>query len=214
MKETNRKLGVWCFSLLLVVVLLLVGKTIVKFYFSSSVVNVLIGVLIVAVLCLFFFMHKDDLKHFFKQLISVIAILVGLGALFKYVQDIELISALVSLTFGVWAIIWTLNARSVLSPGSSMRKYATSFFFCLLFVLIFSIWDAAINLLGLKGMLVYVRYIIMIFVYTTFVLASYKVYTIGKEFGFSAQSEKIKKVMKKKSSLNKKKGKLLRNYRK
>mgnify|MGYP000235847767 CR=1 FL=1 len=195
MEKTNNKLAVWCLSLLLAVVILLVGRTIITFYLPPSTMNILLGVLVLAILCLFFFIHKNDLKNFFKQLIGLIAIFVGLGALFRYVQDIELISVLISLTFGIWAIIWTLNARSVLSEGSSMKRYATSFFFCLLFLLIFSIWDAAINIFQLKGVLVHLRYVIMIFVYTTFVFASYKVYSIGKEFGFSAQSAKIKKVM-------------------
>ena len=212
MKELNYKLGIVCMSLLLAIVVLLTGRTITGYYLQNTlseakIINIFIGIIVIVILSFFIYINRGNLKGFAKNLISTFAIFAGLYVLLKFVKDIELISALISLTFGVWAIIWTLNARNVLSKGSSIRSYTGYFFFCLLFVLLFSIWDATVNFFKIEGLIVYIKYIIIILIYTSFVFASYKIYKIGTEFGFVEESKKIKKVMSKQ-----KKKKLLKDY--
>ena len=157
--------------------------------------TIIIGAIALAILLFFIYLNRGNIMQLGKNLISTLAILSGLYALFKYVRDVELISAMLTLTFGVWAIIWTLNARSVLSKGSTIRRYTTSFLSCLLLVLIYSLWDISIALFNLTGWIVYVKHIIIIFVYTTFVFTAYRIYKIGKEFGFAEESSRIKKIL-------------------
>ena len=184
-------------------VIFLLGKTTTGYYGAvvesgTSMLNVIIACVIMLLLALLTYAHRNDIKAFGKNLLGVAAILAGFYGVIVYVGDLELISAIIAITFGVWAIIWTLNARSVLSSGSSMRKYANSFFLCLIFMLLFSVWDISENLLKFEMDMAFVKYILLIVVYSTFVFASYRIYKLGREFGFAGERIKMKKILKKK----------------
>ncbi len=157
--------------------------------------TLIIAAIAIAILLFFIYMNRSNMIQFGKSLISTFAILSGFYALFKYVRDVEIISVLLTLSFGVWAIIWTINAYSVLSKGSTIRRYTGSFLSCLIFVLIYSLWDFSVSLFHLNQWFAYGKYIIIIFVYTTFVFTAYRIYKIGKEFGFAEESSRIKKIL-------------------
>jgi len=203
MKKRERKyiLSLIIMGLLLFLIGLILGRSITGAFSSNfaspetAFSTIMIGAIALAILLFFIYINRSNILQLGINLISTIAILSGLYALFKYVRDIELISAMLTLTFGVWAIIWTVNAYSVLSKGSTIRKYTGSFLLCLVFVLIYSLWDISIDLFNLNEWLIYMKYIILIFVYTTFVFAAYRIYKIGKEFGFTEESSRIKKLL-------------------
>ncbi|HLD12638.1 MAG TPA: hypothetical protein VJB87_03525 [Candidatus Nanoarchaeia archaeon] len=138
------------------------------------------------------------MKEFIKVLITVLAIVAGLFGLIRFVgSDLALFIGLCSLSFGITALFFTLKARSVLSKGSSLREYTTSFAFCLVFILIFSIWDNLIDLFQWQDVLIYPKYFFITLAYFVFVYTSYRIFNIGKEFGFVNQAKKIKDAMKK-----------------
>jgi len=157
--------------------------------------TLIIAAVALAILLFFIYLNRANMLQLGKNLISTLAILSGLYALFRYVRDVEIISGMLTLTFGVWAIIWTINAYSVLSKGSTIRKYTGSFLVCLLLVLFYTLWDFTTTLMEVPEWLLYSKYIILIFVYTTFVFTAYRIYKIGKEFGFAEESSKIKKLL-------------------
>ena len=131
-------------------------------------------------------------------IITVLAIIGGLFGLITLVgQNITLFIGLASLSFGITALFFTLKARSILSKGSSLRDYTTSFAFCLFFILIFSIWDNLIELFEWRNSLVYPKYFFITLAYFVFVYTSYRIFNLGKEFGFSTQAAKIKEALKK-----------------
>lgn len=157
--------------------------------------TIIIAAVALAMLLFFIYINRANILQLGKNLLSTVAILSGLYALFKYVRDVEIISGMLTLTFGVWAIIWTTNAYGVLSKGSTIRKYTGSFLACLILVLIYSLWDFTTTLIEVNEWLLYSKYIILIFVYTTFVFTAYRIYKIGKEFGFAEESSRIKKLL-------------------
>ena len=138
------------------------------------------------------------MKELFKVLITVLAIIAGLFGMINLVgQDLSLFIGLSSLSFGITALFFTLKARSILSQGSSLREYTTSFAFCLILIIIFSIWDTLIDLFQWRAILIYPKYFFITLAYFVFVYTSYRIFNIGKEFGFMKQAEKIQKAMKK-----------------
>ncbi len=131
-------------------------------------------------------------------IITLIAIIGGLFGLITIVgEDIPLFIGLASLSFGITALFFTFKARSILSHGSSLRDYTTSFALCLMFILFFSIWDMLIDLFQWEKGLIYPKYFFITIAYFVFVYTSYRIFNLGKEFGFSEQASKIKKAMKK-----------------
>ena len=74
------------------------------------------------------------MKNKIPIIVAFVAVIVGLTAVIKLTSDVsaELTIGLVSLTFGLTAIMWTLKARNRLSVGSSLRRYTTNFVFCLI----------------------------------------------------------------------------------
>jgi len=120
-----------------------------------------------------------------------------------------LIIGILSLTFGVTALIWTIKARKSLSKGSSLKAFTTNFMIIVIFVLCFSSWDIAVRMLYLKdlyGELVQLpMYLFITLAYIAFVGAAYKIRNIGKEFGFTTQSKAIEKVIEKTKKRKKKK---------
>jgi hypothetical protein len=141
------------------------------------------------------------MNHGMKYIFGLTAILLGLITIMWIVKQADLIAGIVSLTFGVMAIIWAYRARKALSPGSSLREYAMYFITCLVFVVAFSIMLTAERFFvqtSVGTFLVYFEYALLTMAYLTFVIASYKIWSIGQEFGFQAESAEIKKVIKKK----------------
>lgn len=154
-----------------------------------------------------------ELKDKIAVLVSVIAIVIGLTAIIKLVAivSIELTVGVVSLSFGLTAAMWTLRARKHLSPGSSLRKYTTNFFLCLLFLLIVSIWITIGKVVDLKAKfglgVTYIEYLFITAAYFTFVIAAYQILYLGREFGFEEEAKEIKKVILEKKEKNNKKKK-------
>ena len=144
----------------------------------------------------------------FKIITAVIAVLFGLFAIVKIIKVPELIVGLISLTFGITAIIAVYRARSVLSPQSSLRIYTTYFLFSLVFVLLFSIWHSLNKLLlweEINPLLIYPEYIFISIAYIIFAISAYKILYLGKEFGFQSEAKEIAKVIKEKKNKKRKK---------
>ncbi len=136
-----------------------------------------------------------------KYLIGLTAISLGLITIMWIVKQADLIAGILSLTFGIMAIIWSYRARKSLSPGSSLREYPTYFIICLIFVVAFSIALTAERFfirISTGTILIYLEYTLLTLAYLTFVAAAYKIWSIGQEFGFEKESAEIKKAMKKK----------------
>ena len=138
-----------------------------------------------------------------KFLSALFAIVLGLFVIIKLVGNVELIVGIISLTFGILAIIWTLKARSVLSAGSSLRKYTGNFLMCLIFILLFSVWNTMSKILSFQGIFLYFEYFFIIMAYMVFVMAAYQILYLGKEFGFSKEIKIMKKAIKEKKSKTK-----------
>jgi uncharacterized membrane-anchored protein len=134
----------------------------------------------------------------FATLIWLIGILLSFYAIFKIVNNIKLTVGFIAISFGILALIWISIARKSLSPGSSLRKYVTLFFWCLTLILVFSIWTTFGEIITFKGIMNYIGYIFLTVAYILFVITAYQIYTIGKEFGFQNEAVRIKKVMKEK----------------
>jgi len=140
------------------------------------------------------------MRHTIKYSVGIIAIILGLITIMWIVKQADLIAGIVSLTFGIMAIIWAYRARKALSPGSSLKEYSTYFIICLIFVVAFSIVLTAERFFitaGAGTAIVYSEYILLTLAYLTFVVASYKIWSIGQEFGFGSESANIRKAMKK-----------------
>ena len=130
-----------------------------------------------------------------KILFAIIAIISGLTALMLFVVNFEIIIALLTITFGITAIFWTLRARSSLSLGSSLREYTTYFLLCVIFLMLFSVWNVSIFLFDLKGVWILPQYFFVSLTYLVFVFTSYKILYLGKELGFGSQRKVIEQAM-------------------
>ena len=138
-----------------------------------------------------------------STLFGLIAIVFGLITIFKIVVDIEIAIGFITMSFGILAIIWTSMAIKSLAVGSSLRKYTTNFLFCLIFILLFSIWHTLSILFGwresINEIMLYPEYFFITMAFLIFVLTSYQILAIGKEFGFESQAKKIRKLIKEKN---------------
>src|SRR3990167_3495837 len=110
--------------------------------------------------------------------------------------------AVISITtviFGIGALILTSRARNKLSPGS-LRKYIDNFSVCLAFIVIFSLWLTVRSLTNFEvsfaGFTGYPELIFIVFAYIGFIIASYRVSKISKEFGFKEDGKDIGKIVK------------------
>ncbi|MDI6737432.1 MAG: hypothetical protein QME12_02840 [Nanoarchaeota archaeon] len=137
-----------------------------------------------------------------EGLSSLIAIIVGIVAVIQLVGNAELILSTLSLTFGIMALIWIIKARGRLSKGSSLRSLATNFMSTLIFILCFSFWGIAVNMLSLKDIygdiISFPQYMLLSLAYIAFVGAAYKMMKMGEEFGFNVESKKIERLIKNK----------------
>ena len=138
-------------------------------------------------------------NKFMQVFAELVVIFIGIFTIFKLVNDLEIAIGLFSLSFGVLGIIWTTMAVRSLSKGSSLRTYAISFLFCLVTILLFSIWNLLIKLFEWQSIMIYPAYFFITMSYIIFVFTSYKINKLGKEFGFQLQGSKIKKFLKKKT---------------
>ncbi len=119
--------------------------------------------------------------------------------------------AIISLTtviFGMAALLLASRARSKLSPGS-LRSYIDNFSICLLFIVVFSVWQTVRSLfnteLSLYGFSGYPEIFFISLAYVGFIAASYRVLKISEEFGFKKEGEKIDVLIKQKKRSRKKK---------
>ncbi len=119
--------------------------------------------------------------------------------------------ALVGITtvvFGIASLLLISRARNRLSEGS-IRKYMDNFAICLVFIVIFSVWQTARSIIGVdidvEGLATYPEYIFIVFAYIAFIVASYRVLKISEEFGFKEDGKKIEQLIKEKPKQKKKK---------
>lgn len=142
------------------------------------------------------------MKKGLGTLLGLIAVLGGLIAIFRIVVDTEVAIGFITISFGLLAIIWTSMAINSLSKGSSLRKHTTHFLFCLIFIVLFTIWHTISKLLGwrqtINEFMLYPSYLFITLAFLIFVITAYQILTMGKEFGFEKQAKEIEKVMIKK----------------
>ena len=140
-----------------------------------------------------------------KLFTAFIAVLFGVFALVIFVPSVELIIGLLSLSFGIVAIIWTYRAKTSLSPGTTLREYTNYFLLSLWFIVLFSLWDTLIVLIGLEGGWVYPKYFLITIAYLVFAFTGYKILYMGKQFGFKSQVSRmdLKKPIKKVKKIKK-----------
>lgn len=103
--------------------------------------------------------------------------------------------------FGIVSLLLISRARNSLSPGS-IRKYIDNFSICIAFILIFSIWQTGRSIFGkeisVSEFSSYPEMIFILFAYIGFILVSYRVFKISKEFGFKEEGKEIKRIIKEK----------------
>ncbi len=141
------------------------------------------------------------MKKSIGTILGFIGVAAGLIAIFRIVVDTEVAIGFVTISFGVLAIIWTSMAINSLSKGSSLRKHTSNFLLCLIFVLLFSMWHTLSKLLRwretVNEVMLYPGYLFITLAFLIFVVTSYQILTMGKEFGFEKQAKEIKKIMEK-----------------
>src|SRR3989344_9297987 len=120
--------------------------------------------------------------------VALIAVASGLFTIFSLVGDTEIAVGFVTISFGILAIIWTSMAVKSLSKGSSLRRHTTNFLFCLLFILLFTIWHTLSKLFmwreTINEFMLYPGYFFLVVAFLIFVATSYQILMLGKEFGF------------------------------
>ncbi len=152
------------------------------------------------------------MKKGLGTVLGLIAIAAGLVAIFRIVLDTEVAIGFVTMSFGILAIIWTSMAITSLSKGSSLRRHTINFLFCLVFILLFSIWHTISKLFGwretINEFMLYPGYIFITAAFLIFVITAYQILTLGQEFGFETQAKDIKAIMEKKKNNNNKNNKI------
>ncbi len=146
------------------------------------------------------------MKRGLGTIIGLLAIVGGLLAIFRIVDDTEIAIGFITISFGLLAILWTSMAITSLSGGSALKKHTTHFLFCLIFILLFAVWHTLSKLLGwretLNEFMLYPSYLFITLAFLIFVVTAYQIFTMGKEFGFEKQAKEIARVMKRKSKKN------------
>lgn len=137
-------------------------------------------------------------KTLFGAFLWIAAIIASLFAIFRIVPNLEIAVGFITISFGILAIIWTSIAMSNLSKGSSLRSYTTSFLLCLVFLMMFSIWHTFGIIFSWEGLALMPKYFFITVAYLIFSYASYKIWAIGKEFGFKEEAKEIDKVIREK----------------
>jgi hypothetical protein len=136
-------------------------------------------------------------------ILGLIAVTAGLIAVFRLVVDTEVAIGFITVSFGILAIIWTSIAIASLSKGSALRRHTVHFLFCLIFLLAFAIWHTISKLFAwrqtLSEVMLYPGYLFITMSFLIFVITSYQILTMGKQFGFERKGRDIKKIIEKKS---------------
>ena len=108
------------------------------------------------------------------------------------------IISVTTVIFGIAALIISSRARKRLTPGS-LRSYLDYFSICLAFVVIFTIWQAIRSIQGsnirIGGLSDYPEYIFIVFAYAAFIMTSYKLLKISREFGFKEEGVNIGNIV-------------------
>lgn len=152
-------------------------------------------IVVFSIILFFFLVNRGNAKEMMKNLIGSVAIFIGLYAITKLAPTADLIVGLISLTFGIMAIFWTVKARNALSEKSSLRKYANISFFSLVCILVYSVYETIISMYGLSGTYMYPKYILISLAYLLFVYAAHTIDRIGKEFGFNDSDTTIRRII-------------------
>ncbi len=149
------------------------------------------------------------IKRGIATLLGFLGVVFGLVAIFKIVVDTEIAIGLVTVSFGVLAVIWTLMAMQSLSPGSSLRRHTFNFLLCIIFILFFSVWHTLERLFGwrtsVNEVMLYPGYLLISLAFLLFVGTAWQILTLGREFGFKSQASTIEKVIKEKKQKKKSK---------
>lgn len=115
-----------------------------------------------------------------------------------------IVISVTTVIFGVASLLLISRARNRLSEGS-IRRYMDNFAICLAFIVIFSVWQTARSVLGInidvEGLATYPEYIFIVFAYIAFIIASFRVLKISKEFGFKEDGKKIGEIIKQKPQI-------------
>lgn len=142
-------------------------------------------------------------------LLGFLGVVFGLVTIFRIVVDTEVAIGLVTISFGVLAVIWTSMALQSLSKGSSLKKHTFNFLLCLIFILFFSIWHTLERLFGwrtsVNELMLYPGYLLIALAFLLFVGTAWQILTLGREFGFKGQASSIEKVIKEKKKVKKRK---------
>ncbi len=147
---------------------------------------------------------KLKFSKLFAGIIWTLGIVLSIFAIFKIIPHFEISVGFLTISFGILAIIWTSIAVKNLSPGSSLRSYTLCFLISLIFILLFSVMHTLEMAFRWEGSVVIIKYIFITIAYLTFVYASYRIWKIGREFGFRDESFKIRKRIEIKNNHNKK----------
>ena len=134
-----------------------------------------------------------------KTLTTLLAVLIGAGSIFMIVPNTELAVGFFALSFGILAIIWTSMAVSALSRGSTLRRYTLNFLWCLICIVLYSVWNTIGGLLVWSErpnhMLVYPGYVFLSASFLIFAATARHALKMGQEFGFQSQAKRIQKKM-------------------
>lgn len=118
------------------------------------------------------------------------------------------IISITTVIFGIASLLLVSRARNRLSEGS-IRRYLDNFSICLAFIVIFSIWQTARSIFGInidvEGLATYPEYIFIAFAYIAFIVASFRVIKISKEYGFKEDGKKIEQIIKSRPKIKSKK---------
>lgn len=136
---------------------------------------------------------KTKFSTFLAEAVWVLGILLSIFAVFRIIKDFEISVGFLTISFGILAIIWTYIAVENLSPGSSLRTYTLCFLFSLIFIILFSVMHTLEMIYHWESSIVILKYVFITISYLIFVYASYRIWKIGKEFGFKDEAFKIRK---------------------
>jgi hypothetical protein len=129
-------------------------------------------------------------------IIELIAVILGIFTITTIIPDKELLIGIFSLTFGILAIIWSVIAISSLSKGTSIRNYVVYILIGTIALVLSTVFQSLSIFFKWEGITKYLEYIFMSIAYILFVIASYSVFKLSKEFGFKEKAKEISKRLK------------------
>ncbi|MFH1316537.1 MAG: hypothetical protein ABII01_03400 [Candidatus Woesearchaeota archaeon] len=107
--------------------------------------------------------------------------------------------SIITIIFGIIALVWTYSARNKLAKGSSLRQYISNFLIALLLIVGSSVWHFIREVTPIGANLghaaEYPEYIMIILAFLVFVLAAYQMKFISEEFNFEDQTSEMKKAL-------------------